>query len=82
MPLDNIKTRMQSTGAESRYKNSFDCLRLIIRDEGVSRLWGGTTPRLARLMVSYYDEDAAHYQLSGGIVFTVYEKLITAITEG
>jgi solute carrier family 25 citrate transporter 1 len=53
MPLDNIKTRMQSTGAESRYKNSFDCLRVIVRDEGIPRLWGGTTPRLARLMVSH-----------------------------
>jgi len=53
MPLDNIKTRMQSTGAESRYRNSFDCLRVIVRDEGIPRLWGGTTPRLARLMVSH-----------------------------
>ncbi len=26
MPLDNIKTRMQSIGAETRYRNSFDCL--------------------------------------------------------
>ena len=25
MPLDNIKTRMQSTGAEARYRNSLDC---------------------------------------------------------
>ena len=25
MPLDNIKTRMQSTGAETRYRNSLDC---------------------------------------------------------
>lgn len=68
MPLDNIKTRMQSIGAESRYRNSLDCLVKIVRDEGVPRLWGGTTPRLARLM------------LSGGIVFTVYEKLIAGVT--
>jgi solute carrier family 25 citrate transporter 1 len=26
MPLDNIKTRMQSLGAETRYRNSLDCL--------------------------------------------------------
>lgn len=26
MPLDNIKTRMQKTGAESKYRNSLDCL--------------------------------------------------------
>lgn len=51
MPFDNIKTRMQSTGAETRYKHSLDCLQKIVREEGVKRLWGGTTPRLARLMV-------------------------------
>jgi solute carrier family 25 citrate transporter 1 len=79
MPLDNIKTRMQATGAESRYKNSADCLMKvshpisiadvqIVRQEGVLRLWGGTTPRLARLM------------FSGGIVFAVYERLIGVMT--
>lgn len=52
MPLDNVKTRMQATGAELRYKHSLDCLLKIVRDEGVGKLWGGTTPRLARLMVS------------------------------
>lgn len=51
MPLDNIKTRMQSIGAETRYRNSLDCLLKIVKEEGVPRLWGGTTPRLARLMV-------------------------------
>jgi solute carrier family 25 citrate transporter 1 len=81
MPLDNIKTRMQSTGAEQRYRNSFDCLRITVREEGIARLWGGTTPRLARLMVCHGITMRADQQLSGGIVFTVYEKLITAITE-
>ncbi|ORX37072.1 mitochondrial tricarboxylate transporter [Kockovaella imperatae] len=68
MPLDNIKTRMQSTGASLKYRNSLDCLTKIIREEGVQRLWGGTTPRLARLM------------MSGGIVFAVYERLIGVMT--
>ncbi|KAL7420952.1 hypothetical protein Q5752_004906 [Cryptotrichosporon argae] len=67
MPLDNVKTRMQTVGAESRYRNTFHCLTSIVRDEGVLRLWGGTTPRLARLM------------LSGGIVFAVYERVIAAV---
>ncbi|KAG7561899.1 hypothetical protein FFLO_02628 [Filobasidium floriforme] len=64
MPFDNIKTRMQALGAESRYSNSLDCFTKIIREEGTTRLWGGTTPRLARLM------------LSGGIIFTVYGKVV------
>lgn len=67
MPIDNVKTRMQSAGASQLYKNSFDCLMKIVREEGVKRLWGGATPRLARLM------------LSGGIVFSVYEKVITVL---
>jgi solute carrier family 25 citrate transporter 1 len=29
MPLDNIKTRMQAAGAESKYRNSFDCLMKV-----------------------------------------------------
>ncbi|KAI9637767.1 citrate transporter [Dioszegia hungarica] len=68
MPLDNIKTRMQATGAELRYNNSADCFLKIVRQEGVLRLWGGTTPRLARLM------------FSGGIIFAVYERLINVMT--
>ncbi|KAJ9101684.1 hypothetical protein QFC21_003022 [Naganishia friedmannii] len=68
MPLDNIKTRMQGLEARSKYKNSFHCLQRIVTEEGVLRLWGGTTPRLVRLT------------LSGGIVFTVYEWMIKATT--
>lgn len=52
MPIDNVKTRMQSLGAGAKYRNSLDCLVSIVRHEGVQRLWSGTTPRLARLMVS------------------------------
>ncbi|KAH9470727.1 hypothetical protein Pst134EA_004651 [Puccinia striiformis f. sp. tritici] len=64
MPLDVIKTRMQSLEAKTKYVNSFDCGYQIFKFEGVSRFWKGTTPRLIRL------------SLSGGIVFTVYENLI------
>jgi solute carrier family 25 citrate transporter 1 len=63
-PLDTIKTRMQSIEAKHLYKNSFDCANLLVRNEGVFTLWSGALPRLVRLM------------LSGGIVFTMYEKSI------
>ncbi|WFD35549.1 hypothetical protein MCUN1_002405 [Malassezia cuniculi] len=62
MPLDVVKTRMQSLNARAEYRNTFDCLGKVVRREGVFALWRGATPRLARLV------------LSGGIVFTVYEK--------
>jgi solute carrier family 25 citrate transporter 1 len=68
MPLDVVKTRMQSLEARSQYRNSFHCAYRIFTEEGVLRFWTGTTPRLARLV------------LSGGIVFTVYENIMKVIS--
>ena len=59
MPIDTVKTRMQSIESRSQYKNSFNCAARIFREEGVFALWSGAVPRLARLV------------LSGGIVFTM-----------
>jgi solute carrier family 25 citrate transporter 1 len=63
-PIDTVKTRMQSIEARSLYRNSFSCAALIAKNEGILTFWSGALPRLARLM------------LSGGIVFTMYEKSI------
>jgi len=68
MPLDVIKTRMQSLQARQLYRNSFHCAYRIFTEEGVLRFWTGTTPRLARL------------SLSGGIVFTIYENMIRLLS--
>lgn len=44
-PLDVVKTRMQlqvkSASGEEAYKNMFDCLSKIVRQEGFSRLYRG-----------------------------------------
>ena len=61
-PLDTIKTRMQSIEAKRMYGNSFKCATIIFKQEGLFTFWSGALPRLARLV------------LSGGIVFTLYEK--------
>ncbi|KAL4948009.1 mitochondrial carrier domain-containing protein [Aspergillus filifer] len=61
-PLDTVKTRMQSLEASKNYKNSFVCAARIFKDEGLLTFWSGAVPRLARLI------------MSGGIVFTMYEK--------
>ncbi|KAB5533458.1 putative tricarboxylate transporter mitochondrial carrier protein [Coniochaeta sp. 2T2.1] len=61
-PLDTIKTRMQSIEARQNYGNSFRCAAIIFKQEGVLTFWSGALPRLARLV------------MSGGIVFTMYEK--------
>ncbi|KAH8819637.1 mitochondrial tricarboxylate transporter-like protein [Xylogone sp. PMI_703] len=63
-PLDTVKTRMQSIEARQLYKNSFHCAALIYKNEGILTFWSGALPRLARLI------------MSGGIVFTMYEKAI------
>lgn len=75
---------MQSLSARSQYRNSFHCGYRIFTEEGVRRFWSGTTPRLVRLMVRqlpHHDECLllTFAQLSGGIVFTVYENIIRLI---
>lgn len=62
MPIDTVKTRMQSIEARKDYKNSIDCVVKIFKNEGIFTFWSGALPRLGRLI------------LSGGIVFTMYEK--------
>ncbi|KAI0397941.1 mitochondrial carrier [Xylariaceae sp. FL0594] len=61
-PLDTIKTRMQSIEARQVYGNGARCMQMIFKQEGLLTFWSGALPRLARLVVS------------GGIVFTMYEK--------
>lgn len=61
-PLDTIKTRMQSIEARQMYGNTLRCAALIFKNEGILTFWSGALPRLARLV------------MSGGIVFTMYEK--------
>lgn len=61
-PLDTVKTRMQSIEAKQVYGNTLRCAVTIFKNEGVLTFWSGALPRLARLV------------MSGGIVFTMYEK--------
>ncbi|KAI9149991.1 Mitochondrial carrier domain protein [Paramyrothecium foliicola] len=61
-PLDTVKTRMQSIEARSVYGSTLRCAAIIFKNEGVLTFWSGALPRLARLV------------MSGGIVFTMYEK--------
>ncbi|KAJ5087181.1 hypothetical protein N7456_010797 [Penicillium angulare] len=51
MPFDSVKTRLQAIDGNQRYRGSLDCVRSVIKHEGVSALWRGTTPRLIRLSV-------------------------------
>ncbi|UPL00403.1 hypothetical protein LCI18_011337 [Fusarium solani-melongenae] len=59
MPLDVVKTRMQSLEASRNYGNSVTCAVSIFKNEGLKVFWSGALPRLGRLC------------LSGAIVFSV-----------
>ncbi|KAJ1975004.1 hypothetical protein H4R35_003350 [Dimargaris xerosporica] len=67
MPIDVLKTKMQSVNAKSLYRNSFHCIWRVFHEEGITAFWRGATPRLSRLM------------FSGGIVFSVYEQAIKVL---
>ncbi|KAH3678220.1 hypothetical protein WICMUC_001649 [Wickerhamomyces mucosus] len=67
MPIDTVKTRMQALGAEKQYSSTIDCFVKIYKNEGIKTFWKGATPRLGRLI------------LSGGIVFTIYEKVLVIL---
>lgn len=63
-PFDTIKTRSQSAAGAT----TADAFRSILADGGVKAFWKGSTMRLGRLV------------FSGGIVFTVYEKVSMTLT--
>ncbi|KAG7807514.1 hypothetical protein KL921_004272 [Ogataea angusta] len=67
MPIDTVKTRMQGLGADKLYTGTLDCFVKIFKQEGLMTFWKGATPRLGRLI------------LSGGIVFTIYEKMLVVL---
>jgi len=69
MPFDVIKTRMQSLDARANYRNSFHCAYRTFTEDGITRFWAGTTPRLVRLI------------LAGGIQFSVYENVMKLMSK-
>lgn len=65
-PLDTIKTRAQS----SQGQRLTAAIRDVVMSGGVRAFWAGSTMRLGRLV------------FSGGIVFTIYEKVIAIMSGG
>jgi len=47
-PLDVVKTRMQSLDA-AKYKNTLDCMKTIMKNEGPRAFYKGTLPRMSRV---------------------------------
>ena len=67
MPIDTVKTRMQSLDASKQYSSTLDCFVKIFKNEGVMTFWRGATPRLGRFI------------LSSGIIITSYEKMLVIL---
>ncbi|EED23360.1 tricarboxylate transport protein, putative [Talaromyces stipitatus ATCC 10500] len=65
-PFDTIKTRVQGT----QKATINDAVADVLREAGPKGLWKGSTMRLGRLF------------LSGGIVFSVYEQVVKALSPG
>lgn len=65
-PFDTIKTRAQSAKGAS----TGEAFRSVLQSAGVRGFWSGSTMRLGRLI------------FSGGIVFTVYEKVAAILSKG
>lgn len=49
-PLDVVKTRMQGLEAK-KYKNTFDCAKQILVNEGPRAFYKGTIPRMSRVVL-------------------------------
>lgn len=47
-PIDLIKTRLQAR--DSPFKNGAAVMRHVVKEQGVSGLWTGTTPSVVRLL--------------------------------
>ncbi|CEP00611.1 Mitochondrial carrier protein [Plasmodiophora brassicae] len=47
-PIDVVKSRMQGLDS-AKYKNSWDCVKAIAREEGFVGFYKGTVPRLGRV---------------------------------
>uniref|UniRef100_A0A7S2I9W3 Uncharacterized protein n=1 Tax=Haptolina brevifila TaxID=156173 RepID=A0A7S2I9W3_9EUKA len=70
--IDVIKSRMQGLEAH-KYKSSMDCLRQLIKNEGVMALYKGVEPRLARVCA----EVAITMTLYGEVVKLLNQYWIT-----
>lgn len=63
-PFNTIKTRAQGVQGAS----IAEAVRSVVRDHGLPGFWKGSSMRLGRLL------------LSGGIVFSVYEKIVSLLS--
>ncbi|OBT92960.1 hypothetical protein VE01_08628 [Pseudogymnoascus verrucosus] len=66
-PHEVLRTRLRQAplvGGRRKYRGVVQCVRLVVREEGVRALWGGLTPHLMRAVPA------------AGIVFGVFEVVV------
>lgn len=88
-PADVAMVRMQADGRlpvelRRNYKNVFDGLFRIIRDEGVLTLWKGCTPTVVRAMVVTASQFAVYDQIKFTLLRSGYfeDTPVTHFTSG
>ncbi|EQC32123.1 hypothetical protein SDRG_10319 [Saprolegnia diclina VS20] len=47
-PFEVVKTRLQQEVGVGRYKGPIDCLKKVVANEGITALWKGNIPTMAR----------------------------------
>jgi len=71
-PIDVVKTRIEAqdqAGGKKEYTGTFQCLRAIVRQEGVTALYRGIAPRMMKISIGQ------------AITFTAYERYSELIAE-
>jgi len=48
-PFDVVKSRLQGQQGQGKYKNAFQAVGLVLKEEGAGALYKGLMPRLLRL---------------------------------
>ncbi|KAJ3959506.1 hypothetical protein N0V92_003892 [Colletotrichum tropicale] len=66
MPFDVVKTKMQALEGANVHRGTWQCASAIVQDSGVSGLWKGTTPRLARLSIDAFPDPKGSAAVGGG----------------
>eukprot|EP01067_Filipodium_phascolosomae_P001559 Filipodium_phascolosomae@DN2020_c0_g1_i2.p1 len=69
-PMDVLKVRLQlsgENGASKLYKNSFDALQKIVRNEGMMKLWSGLSAGVLR--------QATYTTIRGGVYQSLRDRL-------
>lgn len=62
-PIDLIKTRLQAR--DSPFKTAASVVRHVVKDQGISGLWNGTTPSVVRPVLNLLTASSRFFMFLG-----------------